>query len=408
MHIKGKRHGERLFPLQEVTLDGVQEGIISVKDGAGREYLREVARPEMSFRIGGTLGKQLITRENAMGQILERLLVEVDASTTISDQGGQFSELLQLLLYTMLTQSNPDWAETAYVRYEGRIYHFFVRWLRDHVHVLKGMKYFSPELKDGIDLYRNSQRADGMIWDNVYPRNGHPNYWDVRFTEGNFIHPFADGSSEFKRIPVETDVEYLFVEGLYYTWKATGDDGWMADSLDAAIRALEYSVHDSYRWSEKYQLIKRGYTIDTWDFQTEEDSAILHDAMRIDPERTHFGIMFGDNTGYIAACSYLALILEHMGRTAEATHYRQRAEAMRERLNALSWNGRHFTHHVPEHPERIRDLGVVEASQVSLSNAYSLNRGLTQEQCAAIIETYQRLREELPEGSPGEWYSTLR
>lgn len=132
------------------------------------------------------------------------------------------------------------------------------------------MKYFSPELKDGIDLYRQSQREDGMIWDNVYPRDGRPNYWDVRFTEGNFIRPFADGSSEFKRIPVEADVEYLFVEGLYYTWKATDDDGWMAASLDTAIRALEYSLTSPYRWSEKYQLIKRGYTIDTWDFQSEE------------------------------------------------------------------------------------------------------------------------------------------
>ena len=46
-----------------------------------------------------------------------------------------------------------------------------------------------------------------------------------------------------------------------------------------------------------------------------------------------------------------------------------------------------------------------EASQVSLSNAYSLNRGLSHEQCAAIIQTYQDLRQHLPPGSPGEWYT---
>lgn len=127
--------------------------------------------------------------------------------------------------------------------------------------------------------------------------------------------------------------------------------------------------------------------------------------MRVDPVKTHFGIMFGDNTGYIASCQYLACMLEHVGRTAEAAHYRERASAMQQRLNVLCWNGRYFTHHVPEDPSRPRDLGVDEARQVSLSNAYSLNRALCQDHCAAIIETYQGIREQLPQGSPGEWYT---
>jgi hypothetical protein len=43
--------------------------------------------------------------------------------------------------------------------------------------------------------------------------------------------------------------------------------------------------------------------------------------------------------------------------------------------------------------------------QVTLSNAYALNRGLTQEQCAAIVRTYRRIRREMPETSAGEWYN---
>ena len=118
-----------------------------------------------------------------------------------------------------------------------------------------------------------------------------------------------------------------------------------------------------------------------------------------------FGIMFGDNTGYAAACRYLAEMLEHVGRAAEAQTYRQRGQEIKARLDALSWNGRYYTHHVPEDPAVRRDLGVDEASQVSLSNAYSLNRGLSHEQCVAIIQTYQDLRQHLPPGSPGEWYT---
>ncbi|GCE29684.1 hypothetical protein KDA_51680 [Dictyobacter alpinus] len=403
--IRGKRHGERLKPLERIVLEVAEEGIVTVVDGQGRHYYRQPAQATLELIIGGSAGYHHITLEDAAGHQLHHLQFMVDVETTIQEQQGDMAELLQMLLFTMLTQGGDDWGAASYVRYQGRIYSFFVRWLRDHVHVLKGMKYFSPVLKDGIELYRDSQRADGMIWDNVYPRGEQPSYWDTRFAEGDFIRPFEDGLSEFKRIPVEADVEYLFVEGLYYTWKAVNDDGWLSDSLDAAIKALEYCMSDRYRWSTKYQLIKRGYTIDTWDFQSEEDARVLHDAMRIDPDKTHFGIMFGDNTGYIASCGYLAEMLEHVGRLEEAARYRERASEMKERLDALSWNGHFYTHHVAEHPECRRHLGVDEASQVSLSNAYSLNRRLSHEQCVEIIRTYQHIRRTLPEGSPGEWYT---
>ena len=71
---------------------------------------------------------------------------------------------------------------------------------------------------------------------------------------------------------MENDVEYLFVEGLYYTWKANGDDDWMKGLLDKAVKALSYSLKNPYRWSRKYSLLKRGYTIDTWDFMSEYDN----------------------------------------------------------------------------------------------------------------------------------------
>lgn len=403
MHIAGTRSSDAFSPLERITLLGAGEGTLSVKDSLGREYVRQAAQPELQFTVGGAPGYHAITVEDAVGHTIERLVFPVEAHTQLSDEGGRFSDLLQMLFFTLIM---PEGGEAGHVRIDGKIYRFFVRWLRDHTHTLKGMKYFDDDLKSGIELYRDTQRADGMIWDNIYPRDPEPNFWDSRFAEGDFIRPVENRTYELKRIPVENDVEYLYVEGLYYTWKAVGDDSWLVGMLDAAIKALEYSVTSPYRWSTTYQLLKRGYTIDTWDFQDEADTKVVaNDPMRIDPEKTHFGVFYGDNTGYIAACHYLAEMLERVGRVEEAQTYRKRGAEMKQRLDALSWNGRFYTHHVPEHPERKRDLGVDEASQVSLSNAYSLNRGLTQEQCAAIIRTYQGIKAQLPAGSPGEWYT---
>jgi len=406
--LKSKSPGEPCAPLEELTLLGATKGPVVVADGAGREYVRAQAAKAIRFRVGGTPGLHRVSAGS--GRAVRTLVFRVEAQTFVRDRKGEFEELLRILLYTMLR-----FGEHHVTQWDGRLYQFFVCWLRDHVHTLKGMKYFHAELKSAIDLYRESQRRDGMIWDNVHERSGkEPNAWDMRFAYGGFIRPFADGTGEFKRIPVENDVEYLFVEGLYYTWKATGDDGWMKRSLGAAMRALEYSISSPYRWSEKHRLLKRGFTIDTWDFQNDEDARIsaggdrthliFGDAMVVKPGHTRFGIMYGDNTGYIAACRYLAEMLERVGRAKDAAKYRTRADEMKARLDAVAWNGEFYRHHVPEDDNVRRDFGVDQERQVSLSNSYSLNRGLTHEQCVAIVRTYQRLRKELPAGSPGEWY----
>ena len=81
------------------------------------------------------------------------------------------------------------------------------------------------------------------------------------------------------------------------------------------------------------------------------------------------------------------------------------ADGLEKRLNALSWNGEFFTHWIPEDRNLKFDMGVDIYRQVALSNAYSLNRGISHEQCVAIIQTYQRIRKEMPASSPGEFYA---
>jgi hypothetical protein len=305
-----------------------------------------------------------------------------------------------MLYWTMAS----EWGGPAHVaRYNGKIYEHFVCWLRDHVHALKGQKYFYPNLKSAIELYAEHQRADGMIYDNIYPRaQGHrANYWEKQFNYGNFMEIADDGCYELKRLPIENDVEYLFFEGIYFTWKATGDTEWMKGLLDKALKAVEYTTTSPYRWSEKYQLLKRGFTIDTWDFQSDTDT---NQCMVIEPGKTRFGIMHGDNTGYAAGLSYLAEMLDTAGRAADAKRIRKLEKGIRERLDKIAWNGSFFRHQVPEDPSFKRDFGVDPETQVSLSNSYSVNRGITRKQTTAIINTYERLRAEMPASSPGEWF----
>jgi hypothetical protein len=260
--LEGNFQSGKISPLESVSVYYNGFAKLIVYDSKGREYANLTFSDSTKFTVGGALGDHTLTLLKSDGALMHMEKFKVDCKTDIRDSKGDFNQLLSTLYWTMVGK----WGEAYVDRYDGKYYHYFVRWLRDHVHTLKGMKYFYPELKSGIDLYTDSQREDGMIWDNYYPRNYEKNWWDKRFTYGDFIRHADNGRKEFHRIPIEADVEYLYIEGLYYTWKATGDDQWMMGSLDNALKALEYSTSDPYRWSDKYKLVKRGFTIDTWDF----------------------------------------------------------------------------------------------------------------------------------------------
>ena len=244
-----------------------------------------------------------------------------------------------------------------------------------------------------------------MVYDRVGSANPNPTWRDYTFNEGDFIKPVGEGRYRMERIPVENDVEFLFLEGIYFTWKACGDDAWMARMLEPAQKAIQYATSDVYRWSETFKLLKRGYTIDTWDFMHHNDTKLTKGNNCVDLDKTTFGVMHGDNTGMAVGCEYLAEMLTHLGRSDEAAIYQDLADTIRQRLYDVAWNGRFFTHHVSEDPSFERDFGGTNPNeQVSLSNAYNLNRNIDHDKCVEIIKTYQRIREEMPASSPGEFY----
>ena len=388
-------------PLDEVTVHGTGERRLRVLDGEGAQYFDQDVTLPATFRAGGALGTHTVLLLDAHGKLAGNTSFCVDAHTGIREPSGEYQHLLDTLYWTMASDG-PVGAR----RHEGRVYTYWVDWLLDNTNTLRGMRYFWPEVRQSFDIFSVTQREDGMIWENHIDRTPPESDWDRRFKYGDFSRSADGGFLGLRRAPVENHVEMYFLDALYLVWKTTGDDAWMQQHLDRALHAVRYSTSDPYRWSKKFGLLKRGLTIDTWDFLCDSEAALVGgDIMAIDLEKTHFGIFFGDNTGLIAGCRYLAEMLDRAERGHDAQEMHKLADELEDRLNSISWNGRFYTHWVPEDPEFRPDLGVDMSSQVSLSNAYALNRGITQQQASAIIRSYAAIRKQMPDSSPGEFYS---
>ena len=390
-------------PLEWVELKSSKPGTVIILDGNGVAYVQQAIEQSARVRVAGALGTHTVILLDENDKLLDTKNFKVDCKTELNDKGGEFSSLLDMLYYTMNTGHT-----TSTQRYKGKSHVTFAGWFQDHVHVMKAMKYFYPDVVSGINLFADSQREDGMIYDNYYQSYDNWIHWLKRFGPDFVSIPEdpAMNSSYFVRIPVENMGEFTFLEAVYYAWKATGDDSWMAGKLDNCIKAIKYATSDPYRWSEKFKLLKRGYTIDIWDFQPIQDIEVWNgDIMMAKPGVTNFSIMYGDNIGMAVGCEYTAEMLRYVGRNEEATKIEQIGKGIKERLDALSWNGSFYIHHIPEDSSVKRDFGGTDESrQVTISNAYAINRRIGHDKSVAIIKTYQNIAKEMPVSSPGEWY----
>ena len=390
-----------IAPLERMRVESSLAGLLQVRDGDHQLYVELRIKGDAEFVVGGALGTHSVALVGSDGSTLASRTFYVACTTSIEDEGGEFGGLLKDLYWTMATDG-----PVGAMRYKGEVFTYWVSWLQDNTNTLKGMKYFWPEVKSNVDFYVASQREDGMVWENFEARTPVETDWERRFDYGDFARPAEDGWLLLRRAPVENHVEHFLLEAIYFSWKSSGDTHWMASTLDSAMRAVKYATTDPYRWSEQYRLLKRGFTIDTWDFLCESEAKLVGgDPMIVDLKKTHFGIFFGDNANMIAGLRRLAEMLTAAGRGSEAPIYTSMAADLEQRLNALAWNGEFFVHWIPEDRNLKFDMGVNLDHQVALSNAYSLNRGIRHDQCVKIIRTYQRIRREMPASSPGEFYA---
>ncbi|MEZ4699045.1 MAG: hypothetical protein R2834_01845 [Rhodothermales bacterium] len=260
-------------------------------------------------------------------------------------------------------------------------------WIRDHSDMLRAGKYFEADLKSAADCFADAQAANGRIYDYVITA---PETWTTA----------RENWERWVRVPVEADVEYRFVKTVYLAWQATGDTAWMTGLIPACERALRYTMTHPWRWDPTHRLVKRAYTIDTWDF---DYTAGRHDWLNFQvTPHTFWGLMHGDNSGLYEAMNLLATLLDAAGRAGAAGAWREEAAGLRERANALLFNGRFYTHFFKLTPVEIPDVD--EAEQLSLSNPMDINRGMATPAIArAILEEYRRRKEST--GAFAEWFS---
>ena len=250
-------------------------------------------------------------------------------------------------------------------------------WCRDNIHMMNVSMYLLPDIRSIIDFMLGTQQEDGSFVD------------------------FLNLDGKIQRVPTEADLEYLAVIGVFRAWLSCGDDEWMKSCLPALEKGLAYMTSHPWRWDETHQLPKRAYTIDTWDFDYRDGEQGLHWPGKID-EKTHFGIMHGDVSGLYQAWTLLAQMLERLDRKDEAQEYYKKRDDLRERANKLLWNGTFYRHRFPL--DGLKLDGVDEEKQLSLSNAYDMNRDLpTKEMARSIIMEYQRRRKETD--AFAEWFS---
>ena len=326
--------------------------------------------------------------------------------TELGEGAGEYKELFDRLKIRLLSS---EYVKT--VKLGGKDRNVFVPWIRDNVHVMKAMKYFSPEISSFWQFFMETQTPEGLYFDYYYPIEERVNH-RMNLFDKRYWRIFSADSIQMHRLPVEADLEYLMVEGAYYIWQATGDNRYITSYLQQLEKGMYYVMSDPLRWSKKYQLVKRGYTLDTWDFMqlpttrkeyTSQGKDVQEGIFDID-EHTPMGIMHGDNSGMYAACKQLSEMYASIGKEANAAAWAKQAEIFRLRTNAVCWNGKYYAHFVEDDPMP-GYLKIDQKNTLSLSNPYDINRGLpTHDMALSIINTYRSLKGNNKMNAFAEWF----
>ncbi len=260
-------------------------------------------------------------------------------------------------------------------------------WIRDYSDMMRGFRYWETDMKSTVDHFAETQTARGWIFD----------YFTMTPEK---VPCEKENWAKYVRVPVEADVEFRFVKAAYMAWQATGDDAWVKSLLPHMEKALQYIMTDAWRWDAAVKLVKRAYTMDTWDF---DYTAGRHPWLnfQITPH-TFWGIMHGDNSGYYEAFLQLSALYAHCKNTPRAEYWKKEAEDLRRRANKLCFNGTFYTHFVKRTPVTVK--GVDESSQLSLSNPMDINRGMATHAIAvSILKEYQKRGRDVD--TFAEWFS---
>lgn len=261
-------------------------------------------------------------------------------------------------------------------------------WIRDYSDMLRGVRYFEEDIKSTVRHFADTQAANGRIFD----------YFT---TSPEKLPCERENWTKYVRVPVEADVEYRFIKAAFLSWQAHGDDEWIKSLLPNLEKALDYVLNHPQRFDRGKGLVKRPYTIDTWDFAY---TAGKHDWLQFQiDDDTYWGFSHADNSGYYEALNILKNFFLYFDDKKNAEQYHLLSEQLKARCNDLCWNGSFYTHFVKFNSCEIQ--GVDEERQLSMSNPMAINRGLTTiHQARSILEEYQKRKNQY-KNYFAEWYS---
>ncbi len=281
---------------------------------------------------------------------------------------------------------NSILSERSLVFIDGRVLLCDKNWIRDHVHITKAMRHWEHDFGKFIDFIIDTQREDGQFYELIKQYDDY--HWRMVNEDCYVMYP--DDNLALVRLELEADVEYLVVEGAMYQYRTTGDNEWLCRVLPRLEKSIEYMLSDDKRFDAEHGLVKRPFTIDTWDFTYDPtNNAKSAEDRRINPD-TPMSIMHGDNSGVYQAMLQLAWFNRRLGREEKATEWESKAAVLRENMFKHLWNGNFFIHQLHLGHDGADNL---ENVRLSLSNTYDINRGVTDtEQSRKIIEEYMRRR----------------
>ena len=284
-------------------------------------------------------------------------------------------------------------ASRSLVFIDGKILSTNINWIRDHVHVMKAMRHWEYDLKSFLQFIIDTQREDGQFFELI--KQIDDRHWN--FVNEDCYVMYPDDNLSLVRLELEADIEYLVVEGAFYLYKTTGDDEWLKKVLPKLEKGINYITSDEKRWDKECGLVKRPFTIDTWDFTYLPDAARNR---RVNPD-SPMSIMHGDNSGVYQAMHQLAWFNRRLGNEEKAEDWEERAEILKENIIKYLWNGKFFIHQLHLNHD---GLDYLEYERLSLSNTYDINRGVTSlEQSRLIIKEYLRRKETT--NLFAEWFS---
>ena len=285
------------------------------------------------------------------------------------------------------------YADRSVAFIDGKFVVCNINWIRDHVHVMKASKHWEYRFNDFLDFIIETQREDGQFFELIKQYDDY--HW--QYVNEDCYKLYTNDNLTLVRLEIEADIEYLVVEGAANYYHVTGDDEWLSRCLPKLEKAIDYVTSDGKRFDKEHGLVKRGFTIDTWDFAYGMPAT----NRRIDKD-TPMSIMHGDNSGIFAAMKKLSAINGIIGNSSAANDWENRAEKIRENLNKYCWNGNFYTHQV--HINHQLTPKEDEENRLSFSNTYDINRKVTTAaQASKIISEYIKRRE--TSGCFAEWFT---